>query len=357
MPALHSPQAETLRTRVLDALRHHWVQPRFAAEQFALPSQQVDDMARAALDAMLTRPFRVGPLPGPDTYAALLERVRRRVRRGEPICITQGYAPLKNPNNVSQSRADWAEFFALLHLAAWHNKVEAVYPPGLRIQIAFDDATLAMANHADRAAMRSYINSIRALIPALGLERLITGTVRHSAFAWLFHFGLYPLARLRVWWWERDPAHRPQIERMEQFAQRNVRVPPGLSPVAREKYIRAASHRYRVYWDALQLSGITWSKNRIISMYLDGGQHHHRQAVALHLTSVDKGQVTQPWQGEGALLDNGHGKLVPFVLTGGRRGRYQTQIVSELDLVRLPGFERIEVATALDADDPACHQP
>jgi hypothetical protein len=62
------------------------------------------------------------------------------------------------------------------------------------------------------------------------------------------------------------------------------------------------------------------------------------------LTSVAKGQVTQPWQGEGALLDNGRGKLVPFILTGGRRSRYRTAVVDGLDLVLLPGFDRIAVA-------------
>jgi hypothetical protein len=311
---------------------------------YALPRGQEEAVARAALDAMLTRPFRVGALPGPEVYGALLERVRRRVRRGQPIHVTQGYAPLKNLNVVACSRADWAEFFALCHLAAWHNKVQAVYPPGLRIQIAFDDATLRMANHADRRAIDSYIGSIRQLIPALGLGGLITGTVRHSSFAWLFHFGLYQLAAWRVWRWERNPAHRPQVERMEQFARRNVVLPPGLSAAEQDRYIRKASHRYRVYWEALQLSGITWSKGRIISMYLDGYQHHLRQPVALHVTSLDKGQVTQPWQGEGGLLDNGHGKLVPFVLTGGRRSRYHTAVVDGLDLVPLPGFDRMVVA-------------
>ncbi len=72
--------------------------------------------------------------------------------------------------------------------------------------------------------------------------------------------------------------------------------------------------------------------------------------MALHLTSVDKGQVTQPWQGEGVLLDDGHGHLVPFVLTGGRRQRYRTQAVGGLDLVPLAGFERIAVATPSDGE-------
>jgi hypothetical protein len=35
---------------------------------------------------------------------------------------------------------------------------------------------------------------------------------------------------------------------------------------------------------------------------------------------------------------------VPFILTGGRRSRYRTAVVDGLDLVPLPGFDRITVA-------------
>ena len=79
------------------------------------------------------------------------------VGRGRPIRVTVGYGPLKNPNAVAYSRADWAEFFALCHLVAWHNKVQAVYPPGLAIQIIFDDSTLVRANHANKGLMKSYM--------------------------------------------------------------------------------------------------------------------------------------------------------------------------------------------------------
>ena len=47
--------------------------------------------------------------------------------------------------NAVYLQADWAEFFALCHLAAWHNKVQAVYPPGLCLRVMFDDATLVIA--------------------------------------------------------------------------------------------------------------------------------------------------------------------------------------------------------------------
>src|SRR5262249_30060684 len=135
-----------LRARVREAICKHWGMPRPRRPAGPLSPPRVEVLARAALDALLTRPFRVGPLPPPEVHAALLDRVRRRVWRGQPIHITVGYGPLKNPNAVAYSRADWAEFFALCHLVAWHNKVCSVYPPGLRLQVVFDDSTLARSN-------------------------------------------------------------------------------------------------------------------------------------------------------------------------------------------------------------------
>src|SRR5262249_57156519 len=116
-------------------------------------------------------------------------------------------------------------------------------------------------------------------------------------------------------------------------ARRNVTPPAGLSPEEQERYARQASHRFRVCWDALNMSCQLFpSRERLLALYLDGSQHHRRQ-LALHLTSVDKGQVTQPWQGEGVLLDNGHQQLGPFVLTAGRRTRYGTRIIDGSDVV------------------------
>jgi hypothetical protein len=53
--------------------------------------------------------------------------------------------------------------------------------------------------------------------------------------------------------------------------------------------------------------------------------------------------MTQPWQGEGVLLDNGHDKLEPFVLTGRRRSSYHLRAIDGLDVVAAPGFERLAI--------------
>jgi Pyoverdine/dityrosine biosynthesis protein len=335
---------QQLRSRVSDVLHAHWKPARVEASPGPVPADQVEIMSRAALDTMLTRQFRVGPLPTPKVYDQLLLRVRRRVRRNQSIKVTIGYGPLKNQHGVSYSRADWAEFFALCHLAAWHNKVQAVYPPGLKIQIVFDDSTLVMANRVEPELMRSYMASLAALIRSLSYEQIFLPPYKQSRFSWVFRFGLYLVARRRVRRWEREPANKEQLERMLEFARRNVVLPNGMDPLAQERYLQDASHRYRVYWETLQLVGFSKRRFRLVAMYLDGTQHHIRQEVALHLTTLDKGQVTQPWQGEGALLDNGHGRLEPFVLTAGRRQRHQVANVDGLDILPMTGFDRIAIA-------------
>jgi hypothetical protein len=342
---------ETLRARVGEVLRRHWVQPH-AAEPLADDAKgRVEELARAALNTLLTRQYRVGPLPPPDVYEQFLDPIRRFVRKGKPIKITVGYGPLKNPNAMTHSRADWAEFFALGHLVSWHNKVRRVYPPGLRFQIIFDDETLLIANGADRGRMDSYTSSIAELIRVLGYQTVFLPPSRLTHFLWFLRFGPYQVFRFcllrvaewRVRRWERDPAHQEQVQRMAEFARRNVIVPATLSPAEQERFVRDASHRFRVCWDALRLGAQIFSdKERLVALYLDGSQHHRKQ-IAMHLTSVDKGQVTQPWQGEGVLLDNGRQKLEPFVLTGGRRPRYHARILDGLDLIPVPGLDRITV--------------
>src|SRR5262249_15521249 len=210
-----------------------------------------------ALDAMLVRDFRITPFPPPDEYDQLLRRVTHWVRRGAPIRIMIGYAPMKNPRAVTDTRAEWAEFFALAHLCAWHKKVCQVYPPGLRIKIVFDDSTIRMANQYAWKPMKDYMGSIAQLITAMRYESFIVGTMRQSSFAWLFHFGLYQWAGRLVRRWEQDPANREKFEQMLEFARRNVVFAPNMSSQEQERRHREAAHRYRVYWQALQLSHLS----------------------------------------------------------------------------------------------------
>jgi hypothetical protein len=188
--------------RAIDEIRRRWVRPAVWDKTYRMPPNNVAATAKSALDAMLVRDFRVTPSPSADEYKKLLARVQYWVARSEPIQIRIGYAPMKNPRTVEHTEADWAEFFALCHLAAWHNKVQAVYPPGLMIKIVFDDATVRMANRYPKTPMREYMQSVSRLIPAMRYESFIVGTMRQSSFAWLFNFGLYQWAAWRLRSWE-----------------------------------------------------------------------------------------------------------------------------------------------------------
>jgi hypothetical protein len=131
---------------------------------------------------------------------------------------------------------------------------------------------------------------------------------------------------------------------MFESAQRNLALPDGLNDAEKARLHARAAHRYRVYWEALQISGLSRFGHSLVAMYLDGHQHHIRQAAALHLRSVGKQQGTQPWQGQGVLLDNGVGKLVPTVLTAKRRELMDCQAVPLNELLPLPNFDSITIA-------------
>jgi hypothetical protein len=219
-----------------------------------------------------------------------------------------------------------------------------------------------MANRPDRRQMDSYINSLRGLISTLGYNTFIRGIGRHSSFAWLFHLGPFQCARLHLWLWERNPANQVIIQKMDNYARRNLVLTGGLSNEEQDSLCRGASHRYRFYWEtlliALWIQRVTFFGNSLIAMYLDGSQHHIPLRGALHLTTLGKGQITQPWQGEGALCDNGHGQLVPFVLTTSRRAHVTGTELTDLDVIPLDGFDRIKVchgsgADAADSDNEA----
>ncbi len=342
-PLHRSLNARPLADLVRADLERLWIKPQPTPARFEVPPSEVATLAKATLDVMLVRAFRVTPLPPADEYAQLFARVSHWVERGKPIRVMLGYGPMKNPKTASQTRADWAEFFALAHLASWHNKVCAVYPPGLRIKIIFDDSTIRMANRHAKAPMDDYMRSVGQLARDMGYQSFLVGTMRQSSFAWLFRFGFYQLARWRLRRWERDPANQEAIERMFEFAQRNVMAPPGLDAAANVQHLRDAAHRYRVYWEALQLSGFSRIGHKLVAMYLDGEQHHLRQTAAFHLTSLGKGQVAQPWQGDGALQDNGHGQRIPVVLTGKRREQLDIQLVDVRGVFPSAGFETISV--------------
>ena len=332
-----------LANRVDKEIRSRWLEIPVFDRTFRTPLNRYDKLARTTLAAMLVRKFRVKKLPDPEERELVLARVRHWVRRSQPIRITLGYAPMKNQNAVSYNHCDWAEFLSFCHLAAWNQKIQTVYPPGLTIRLVFDDSTVMIANGTARSYTDAYINSVRKLIRAMRYERLIVGVVRHSSFSWLFRFGLLQLARRRMRRWDQQPENQEQIRIMAEYARRNLLTTSTLSGEEEQTRCHEAGHRYRVYFEAMRMSGVTRIGKSVVAMYMDGAQHHPPIRPALRLATLHKELVTQPWQGAGAFENNGRCRLVPHVLTASRLDKHPTDTVLVPNLLELPGFQQVQV--------------
>jgi pyoverdine/dityrosine biosynthesis protein len=340
---------------ITEAILSRWVLPESHTKNFSVPSNEVEKLAHNTLCAILSRDFRVGRFPSEEEFNQLLRHVQYWVKQGKPIQVRIGYAPVKNLNVSKHTHVDWAEFFSLCHLSQWHNKVSAVYPPGIQVRIFFDDAMMRLANHVDPQRIQSYKESFQKLVKAMGFEQLIIGSLDQSAFAWLRYFGFLQIANYRIRRWEQLPENQPKIDAMNEYARRDIIIPLGLTSEQRNQFIREASHRYRVYWETfrfgMQVIGYRRFSHVLNAMYLDGTQHHIQLKPFLHLRSLSKEQVTQPWQGYGALRDNGRGKLVPIVITSERQKKFELHTIRGLDIIQLTGFDCIDIVQEPDGGE------
>ena len=63
----------------------------------------------------------------------------------------------------------------------------------------------------------------------------------------------------------------------------------------------------------------------------------------MQINTLYKGNITQPWQGEGCLQDI-NGRLVPFVLTQSRRDKYGIEQVYGISIKGLEHLKGMKVA-------------
>jgi len=307
---------------VYRTLERYLVRKPAQAGGFVVPPGEVERIVARVVDVLTHSRFRRGPKPRGKDREAIERKVRYYVRRSRPVGITLGFGPIKNPNASERNRAEWAEAFAFHQMARLDAAVQEVYPPGLRVRVVCDDGLVHWVNRVPYSMTREYIASLRDLVGRLDLAYLIKGVVPLSRYQPILHLGLFFVrAERRVKRWEADPANREAIERMDLHAFKNLPPTPGLSESERWARAREASHRYRVYWEALEMSRLPHLQRPLMALYSG-------ERGLLRLYSLCKGNVTQPWQGEGCLKPNEKGELVPFVLTQERKGRYRTQWVN-----------------------------
>jgi hypothetical protein len=313
---------------VRQTIENYFVRQPARAEGFSVAPDEVEPTTRRVAEVLLGSRFCRKPRPTAEIQRVIVGKVRFYVRRAKPVRLTLGFSPLKNLNAVEKNRPEWAEAFSFHQLARLDMAVQQVYPPGLRVRVTCDDALVRWVNRVPARMMREYMDGLRELIARLDLEYLIDGVAPLSRYTPLLHLAFcFTRAKWRMRRWEANPANREAIETMDRHAFKNLLPTPGLSDEARWEQARRASHRYRVFWEALELSQLPRLQRPIMTLYSG-------ERGLLRLFSLCKGNITQPWQGEGCLRRNESGELVPFVLTQERKNAYRAQWAEGLGAAR-----------------------
>lgn len=337
----HMRLVNRFRSTVESELKKYWVAVAPTRKVAVEHGLALEAQLQAVFDVLLSRPHRLGPMPTEKTRDDIVARLRRNVVQGQPVEISLVYATGKNHQAIAYNRADWAEFFALSHLVAWHNKVQKIYAPGLRIQLYLDDVTGSQLNRHNRL---TYMQSISSLIDAMNYSPLFSKPALLSSLSWKLRLGMHPWAAMRVRRWDRQPENSQTLEKMDQVVGRQLMLKSGLASPQQMKKIQEISFRRRVAFEALHLAGVTNSDKRLIAIYQDGDLFSIQKQLALRLTALELGQITPPWQGEGALLENEDGQWEPIVLTAQRRQRTKSILLTGLKVLDLEGFDVITVA-------------
>jgi hypothetical protein len=250
----------------------------------------------------------------PENVDKFIQQIKKAIETNQPISITLGHGPLKNPNNAHVQSVDWAELFSYIQLFRLHQAVQVFHKPGLCIDILTDDSRAAYANHIPQNWMNSYAKSVRILSQSQsfqGVFRSVTPITQSDLFSEIEPF--LEESHEAVQRWQADPDNQEDLSRRVIYAIRNRPASlwkEKLPETERQLEAYDSVLRYMAYHRAEQQAGIWSQPDTLYYRY----SHHpgHYQAYTLR-----RGSISQPWQGRGALTQLENGKWDVTLLTHG----------------------------------------
>jgi hypothetical protein len=277
----------------------------------------------------------------PHDAAGMIGTIEAAIRAQEPVSCILGHGPLKNRNNCPYPTADWAECLAYVQLMRLASAVKALYEPGLSITLYVDDARSQFANAVDAAVTQPYFDSLGQLVQTLGFDAVITDIVSLQELYPAFqHESFLPQATAKVAQWRQDPLNQEALFELYAHAHRNLVFPDTLSADEQHRLVDEATMRYQVCHEAEKLSGIWSQPNRVYMRYSPHEGFYQ-------IFTLRKGSVSQPWQGQGALLLTPQGKLDPYIIT--TQKRQKTVLVDTFTTTfDLPGLNTLPVFRELE---------
>ncbi|MFN8615257.1 MAG: hypothetical protein U0003_05035 [Vampirovibrionales bacterium] len=288
-PAFHA----SLEAFLID--KAHWIktyqttQP-LRGKKIALTTQeQVQGLYQILTSARFCR-------QRPSHSLSFLKVITTAVSQQQPIPITLIHGPLKNRNNASYQHPDWAEWFSGIQLHRLGAAIKTLHEPGLRITYLLDDARAEHANRICSTITHTYQTQLNQFLVAMGFNHLIqeVQSLRpvYEHPHWAEH---YTAASQEVLSWWNDPLFASRQEQYCTHAQRNSYGLEKLPKEEQQAYIQAAAYRYCVAFHAEQRAGI-WDSSQALTMLYSAYEGYHQ------LFTLRRGSVSQPWQGQGAVL-------------------------------------------------------
>ncbi len=259
--------------------------------------------------------FRSGPLPSEATRNLVLEVIQQHIIKGLPVNIFQFWGGAKNPN-LPLIQAELCEFATLNNLKHLNDEVSKVYAPGLKIFIFPGDERIHHVNKIPSAHTESYVQSlIRLTNHFKGLFSVIPVSTLYQKYAEDFNFSLQN-AKKKI---GDEIYSKPGFDHLVANARKNITVADLNSEEeidlrsfeAAKDYIiyRVAEEEakiFRDFADSIRFSFIRFSP--FYSVYKDYlpliEEIRPGLNCVLHLYTGSKGNITQPWQAIGKIVEN-----------------------------------------------------
>lgn len=124
-----------------------------------------DDSNKLAEDiyrVLTSRKFRAGPQPYEKTKEMVIEKIRSKIEKNNPIEIFQFWGGCKNPN-LSIDYADLCEEATFDNLSKLNHEIQKTYEDGLQIWINPGDARVENVNLIPHEKTANYVQSLISL--------------------------------------------------------------------------------------------------------------------------------------------------------------------------------------------------
>ncbi len=125
-------------------------------------SDNLDELANSIYKILTSRKFRAGTIPSEKTKQLILEKIKLKVSKNEPIELFQFWGGCKNPN-LSIDYADLCEEATLDNLNRLNLEIKNTHPSGLKIWISPGDSRVERVNLIPHEKTLKYVRTLTTI--------------------------------------------------------------------------------------------------------------------------------------------------------------------------------------------------